>query len=97
MRQATRRRSARCVFLWRVLRLHPSSLLVADGQFESRRLRPREEEESLSHLETVTTRDRKERKGGVGSSPLLMANGSATQPDPPRGAGISGTGRFARL
>jgi hypothetical protein len=52
----------RCVFLRRVPRLHPSSLLVADGQFESRRLRPREEEESLSHLETVTTRDRKERK-----------------------------------
>src|SRR5207244_9494667 len=47
----------------RVPRLLSSSLLVADGESESRRLRPGDEEESLSHFETLTTRDRKERKG----------------------------------
>src|SRR4029077_15786069 len=60
---AMHRRSARRVFLRRVPRLLPASLLVADGEFESRRLRPGDEEESLLHLETVTTCDRKERKG----------------------------------
>jgi len=43
-------------------RLHPS-LLVADGKSESKRLRQGGEEESLSYLETVTTAERKERKG----------------------------------